>query len=63
VLREVPIGRLGRPRPEADLANFELKHDVMVLFEQLEGIGDGQVGIKVERGLPVKLLYEIPAAK
>ena len=56
--------KLTATRPlAAGLENFELKHDVIVLFQQLEGLGEGQVGIRVERGLPTKLLYEIPAAK
>jgi hypothetical protein len=60
VLRDCKLGKgQNGSRPELDRADFELKREVIDLYEQLEQIGDGVVAnLEIQGGLPVRMTVE-----
>ncbi len=61
VFVEVKLDTGNEPRPESDLADFELGIEVIRLLEQLDELGDGYVErIDVRYGIPRRALIERP---
>jgi hypothetical protein len=61
VLIEVKLDAEGDPRPELDLADFELGKEVTRLLEQLDLLRDGSIDrIDVRHGLPRRVVIERP---
>jgi hypothetical protein len=61
IVREYKFGADNRPRPEANLADFSLKHQTLELFEILRGLPDGHlVTIRVMGGQPFSLKTVAP---
>jgi hypothetical protein len=56
VLREFKPGGENGPRPETELADFELKREVVELFEHFGQLKNGVVhSLEVKHGLPFKV--------
>jgi hypothetical protein len=63
VIRHIKFGRQNGPRPELEIADFELKREVLDLFEQLSSIRAGVIrSLTVQHGLPVAMEIEEVAA-
>jgi len=61
VLVEVKLDAGPQPRPEADLADFELRSEVVRLMDQFDRLGDGSIErIDVRHGVPRRVLIERP---
>ncbi len=59
VVREVKFGGVNGPRPELGSRDFELKAQVVRLFERLSQIGDAKIeSIEVQHGLPFRMHVE-----
>ncbi|MCX5674887.1 MAG: hypothetical protein NTX87_07750 [Planctomycetota bacterium] len=59
VIRAVKMGGDNGGRPEMRLTNFELRQEVLELFEHIERLGDGVVRcIEVKHGLPFHMEIE-----
>ena len=59
VIRKVKIGGENTPRVESDYGDFELKRQVIDLFDQLERIGDGLIhSLEIKHGLPFAMDIE-----
>jgi len=53
VIRKVKLGGENTPRTESGYGDFELKRQVVDLFDQLERIGDGLIrSLEIKHGLP-----------
>lgn len=59
IIRELKIGGDNAARPERDLEDFTLKHEVRELLHHLRALGNGLVQtIEIKHGLPFKLMVE-----
>ena len=59
VIRKVKLGGENSPRVESDYDDFELKRQVVDLFDQLERIGDGLIrSLEIKHGLPFAMDIE-----
>jgi hypothetical protein len=57
VVREAKFGGDNGPRPEASVAEFLLKAQVVELFQQLDRIGNGTIAVlEIKHGLPFRML-------
>ena len=63
VVRKIKLGGDNASRPEADLDDFELKREVIDLFEEIKKLGDGQIlTLEIKHGLPFAMDVEEFAA-
>ena len=54
--KDIKPGADNSPRPEAAKADFTLKAEVIVLFAQMEAMGNGTIEcIEIKYGLPFKI--------
>ncbi len=61
VLVEVKLDAANEPRPELNLADFELRTEVVRLLEQFDALGDGSIDrIEVRHGVPRRIIIERP---
>jgi hypothetical protein len=61
VFVEVKLDTVSEPRPEMDLMDFELGHEVIRLVEQFDELGNGNIErIDVRYGIPRRALIERP---
>ena len=61
VVVEVKLDAPNDPRTEADLADYELRAELVRLMEQLDSLGDGSIDrIDVRFGVPRRALIERP---
>jgi len=61
VLVEVKLDAERAPRPERDIADFELRTEIIRLLAQIELLGDGSVErIEVRHGIPWRMVIERP---
>ena len=59
VIRKVKLGGENSPRTESVYGDFELKRQVIDLFDQLERIGDGLIhSLEIKHGLPFAMDIE-----
>lgn len=59
VERQIKFGGENQPRPEAALADFELKGNVVELFESFERLGNGIIKqLEIKGGLPFVMTVE-----
>ena len=59
VIRKVKLGGENAPRAESGYDDFELKRQVVDLFDQLERIGDGLIrSLEIKHGLPFAMDIE-----
>jgi len=59
VIRKVKLGGENVPRAESGYSDFELKWQVVDLFDQLERIGDGLIrSLEIKHGLPFAMAIE-----
>jgi len=65
VIRKVKLGGENSPRTESGYGEFELKRQVVDLFDQLERIGDGLIhSLEIKHGLPFAMdIEEFPGGK
>jgi len=58
---EVKLDGTNEPRQGADLADFELKSEIVRLMEQFDSLGDGSIDrIDIRFGVPRRVLIERP---
>jgi hypothetical protein len=63
VVREIKIGGENGPRAELDGADFQLKAQVIELFQHLDQVGSGTIDVvEVKYGLPFRLIVTEVAA-
>jgi len=61
VFVEVKLDDEDAPRPETELADFELRSEVVRLLEQFDEAGDGSIErIDVRHGIPRRVVIERP---
>jgi len=61
VFVEVKLDAENDPRPETDLADFELRSEVLRLLEQFDEVGDGSIErIDIRHGIPRRVVIERP---
>jgi hypothetical protein len=61
VFVEVKLDSAEEPRPEIDLADFELRGELIRLLEQFDQLDDGSIErIDVRHGVPRRVLIERP---
>jgi hypothetical protein len=61
VLIEVKLDSEPEPRPESDIADFELRAEIIRLLAQIELLGDGSIErIEVRHGIPWRAVIERP---
>jgi hypothetical protein len=59
VIRKIKFGGENAPRTESGHGNFELKRQVIDLFDQLEIIGEGYIlSVEIKHGLPFAMDVE-----
>ena len=59
VERQIKFGGENQPRPEAALDDFELKRNVVELFESFERLGNGIIKqLEIKGGLPFGMTVE-----
>ena len=59
IVREIKFGGENGPRPEAAIADFALKAQVVELFRYFDELGDGVVEfIEIKHGLPFRMAVE-----
>lgn len=59
VERQIKFGGENQPRPEAALDDFELKRNVVELFESFERLGNGIIKqLEIKAGLPFGMTVE-----
>lgn len=59
VERQIKFGGENQPRPEATLDDFELKRNVVELFESFERLGNGIIKqLEIKGGLPFGMTVE-----
>lgn len=65
VIRKVKLGGENTPRAESGYGDFELKRQVIDLFDQLERIGDGLIrSLEIKHGLPFAMdIEEFPGGE
>ena len=61
VLVEVKLDSEPEPRPESDIADFELRAEITRLLAQIDVLGDGSIErIEVRHGIPWRMVIERP---
>jgi hypothetical protein len=61
VIQDIKIGGENGPRKETARDDFELKSQVLELFEHLTEIGNGSIALlEIKHGLPFRLVIEKP---
>ena len=65
VIRKVKLGGENTPRAESGYGDFELKRQVVDMFDQLERIGDGLIrSLEIKHGLPFAMdIEEFPGGE
>ena len=59
VVREVKFGSENGRRPEASIEDFALKEEVVDLFNHMDELQDGVIGVlEVKHGLPFRMAVE-----
>jgi hypothetical protein len=59
VVLDVKLDSGREPRPEVDLADFELAHEVRRLLDQLDEIENGEIErIEIRAGVPRRLVFQ-----
>ncbi len=62
IIAETKFGGGDGPRREAGLSDFELKKEVIELFQQFEKIGSGELlTLEIRGGLPFRMIREVAA--
>ncbi|WP_020473430.1 hypothetical protein [Zavarzinella formosa] len=61
-ITEHKFGGDNGPRPESNAPNFQLKWQILELFQLLDQIGTGDIAsLEVKHGLPFRALIEHPS--
>jgi hypothetical protein len=64
IIFDVKLDRDEGPRPEHDLADFDLRRQVVQLFARMDSIGSGVVErLEVHSGLPHRIRFKTPLTK
>jgi hypothetical protein len=61
VLVDVKLDQDEGPRPELELSDFELCHEVRRLMRRIDGIKNGKVArLEIRGGVPRRAVFESP---